>query len=275
MTAYQVMPRLSAEDYADLRKSIEKSGVLVPVVVNHEGQIIDGHHRAEIADELRITWPSQTVSGTPAEMRSMAYALNLHRRHLNSEQRKELIRRSLTSDPELSNREHARRTGVSDKTVAVAREPMESGAEIPHHPTRTDARGVQQPARKPEPIAKVTETTKTETFVDTTTGEVTGKPAEWVSPTTIINQKKSDPEPEALSVEDVLSADPEVQRSRYIARFYKAIQNAGRLTEFQVADVANLMSADEFEAINRLVDGLTRWRDDITAAQPRHLRSVQ
>ncbi|MDK8768222.1 hypothetical protein QP932_06870 [Corynebacterium freneyi] len=61
-------------------------------------------------------------------------------------------------DPELSNREHARRTGASDKTVQAVRADAEANAEIPHYAPgdRVEASGraargaAQQPSR-PEP----------------------------------------------------------------------------------------------------------------------------
>ena len=51
-----------------------------------------------------------------------------YRRHLNREQRRALIAESLKADPQLSNREHARRTGTSDKTAGDVRSGLEAGA---------------------------------------------------------------------------------------------------------------------------------------------------
>jgi len=71
---------------------------------------------------------------------------------------------SLKSDPQLSNREHARRTGATDKTVGVVRGELESTAEIPQsetrvsgdgrleqHSSRMSADGRERPASQPEP----------------------------------------------------------------------------------------------------------------------------
>jgi ParB-like chromosome segregation protein Spo0J len=152
MTGYQVMPRLSPDEYADLEQSIKENGVLVPITVSAEGgEIIDGHHRAEIAERLGVPCPQLAIGGPPALLRSLAFSLNLNRRHLNREQRRELIAQSLRSDPDVSDSEHARRTGVSDKTVATVRSDLESRSEIPNVPTRTDSAGRQQPAMKPGP----------------------------------------------------------------------------------------------------------------------------
>jgi ParB-like chromosome segregation protein Spo0J len=147
MSGYQVMPRLSADEYADLEQSIKADGVLVPIIVSPGGEIIDGHHRAEIARRLGVHCPEVVKHGDATELRTFAYSLNLNRRHLTREQRRDLIAQSLRQDPDLSNREHARRTGTSDKTVAPIREELERRAEIPHVETRADSLGRQQPAR--------------------------------------------------------------------------------------------------------------------------------
>ncbi|MGH9187583.1 MAG: ParB N-terminal domain-containing protein [Acidimicrobiales bacterium] len=49
---YQLFDPLPAPLEAALRASIERFGVLVPVVKDAAGDIIDGHHRQRIADEL-------------------------------------------------------------------------------------------------------------------------------------------------------------------------------------------------------------------------------
>ena len=70
-------------------------------------------------------------------------------RHLSREQKRALVAESLRADPGLSNREHARRTGVTDKTVGVVRSEMEAGAEIPHLDERTGPDGKVYPSSQP------------------------------------------------------------------------------------------------------------------------------
>lgn len=159
---YQVMPPLSQEEYQELHDDIRENGVLVPIVEDEDGVIIDGHHRSKIASELGIPCPVETVSDkSDAEKRGMAFTLNLKRRHLDREQRRALIAESLKTDPQLSNREHARRTGASDKTVGTLRGEMEESAEIPHFEKRVDPRTgnasqpTSPPRREPEPAGQV------------------------------------------------------------------------------------------------------------------------
>ena len=163
---YQVMPPLSAEEYQELYEDIKANGVMVPIVVDENEVIVDGHHRAKIAAELGIPCPEEMIAGkSESEKRNMAFTLNLKRRHLNREQRRALIAESLKADPQLSNLEHSRRTGASDKTVASVRSDLESHSEIPNDIPRINSRGQErpssyersasQPRREPvEPAAK-------------------------------------------------------------------------------------------------------------------------
>ena len=72
------------------------------------------------------------------------------RRHLNREQRRSLIAESLKSDPQLSTREHARRTGAGDQLVGnVRRELVESG-QVRESRTSIGADGKSYPASQPK-----------------------------------------------------------------------------------------------------------------------------
>lgn len=88
----QFMPPLATFDHASLREDIARRGVLVPVMVNAAtGEIIDGHHRAAIADELGIDYPIQAVDiADQDEAEIIAVALNVKRRRMSPDQRREL-----------------------------------------------------------------------------------------------------------------------------------------------------------------------------------------
>lgn len=57
-----------------------------------------------------------------------------------------MIAESLKADPQLSNLEHSRRTGASDKTVASVRSDLESHSEIPNDIPRINSRGQERPS---------------------------------------------------------------------------------------------------------------------------------
>ena len=60
-----------------------------------------------------------------------------------------LIAESLKADPQLSNREHARRTGASHHTVNAVRDELQSGGQIAHLDMRTAPDGKSYPASQP------------------------------------------------------------------------------------------------------------------------------
>ena len=64
MTApYQLFGPLTAEEYAALWADIAARGIRVPVDVDENGAILDGHHRVAIAAELSIEAPTVTRAG--------------------------------------------------------------------------------------------------------------------------------------------------------------------------------------------------------------------
>lgn len=148
---YQIMPPLPPEEYAALEASITESGVQVPIVVDEDGLIIDGHHRRQIAASLGIDCPTSVRVGlTALAKRTLAGELNTARRHLTRDQRVGLIEASLRADPELSNRAHGRCTGVDHKTVESVRQRLQSTGEIPRSMTRRSADGRERPATQPD-----------------------------------------------------------------------------------------------------------------------------
>jgi hypothetical protein len=92
---YQVMPPLTDEEYEALKADIAERGVQVPVEYDEDGNILDGYHRVRACQELGITdWPKVVRRGLTEEQKiEHALALNLHRRHLTREQRRELVAR--------------------------------------------------------------------------------------------------------------------------------------------------------------------------------------
>jgi ParB-like chromosome segregation protein Spo0J len=154
---FQLLPPLSEDDREALKADIAARGVQVAVEYDQDGEIIDGHHRVAICQELGITvFPkSVRVYADDTARRMQARRLNIARRHLNSEARRVLIRDELFENADRSDREIARGLGVSDHTVAEVRAELVAGAQIAHQQTRKDAKGVAQPAAKPPQYFRV------------------------------------------------------------------------------------------------------------------------
>jgi ParB-like chromosome segregation protein Spo0J len=83
-----VLPPLTPEERARLAEDIRRQGVLVPLVVDDAHQLIDGHHRLEIAIEQGLTdVPMEIIPGlTDVQKRDLVEDLNPHRHHLTPDQ---------------------------------------------------------------------------------------------------------------------------------------------------------------------------------------------
>ena len=81
---YQLFNPLTAEEYAALEADIAKRGVLVAVEHDQQGNILDGHHRVEIAKKLGKKYKIVIRKfKTEQEKKEHVIKLNLARRHLD------------------------------------------------------------------------------------------------------------------------------------------------------------------------------------------------
>lgn len=176
MSSLQIFDALDPATEAALRASIVKHGVLVPVAVDQNERVLDGHHRSRIATELDIPFPTimHWVAGD-AEAKEIARTLNEDRRQLPTDQRREVVA-DLREDGH-SLRAIGKAVGVHHSVVAddleavgfptpqpqpFAAEPMGVDSEpvgsapigrnpkgLPERVTGTD--GKSYPAAKPQP----------------------------------------------------------------------------------------------------------------------------
>ena len=151
---YQVMPNLSTEEYAELKNDIANRGVMVPIEFEEQGNVLDGHHRLQICEELNITdYPKVIRAGlTEEEKYTHARKLNLARRHLTQEQKRGLIQQQLQATPEKSDRQIARDLGVHHSTITKQRTMLEDSGQVAKLATSTGADGKEYPRqveRKP------------------------------------------------------------------------------------------------------------------------------
>ena len=132
MSNYQVMPKLTAEEYAELKADIEQRGVMVPIEFDEAGNVLDGYHRLQICEELGIKdYPKVIRAGmTEAEKLTHARKLNIARRHLTQEQKRGLIREQLKETPEKSDRQIAKDLGVHQSTVGTQRKILEKSGQV-------------------------------------------------------------------------------------------------------------------------------------------------
>ena len=149
------LPQLPYEQFVALRDNIAVNGVLVPILVDSDGprrKIIDGNYRKAIADELGYDCPEIVQANlTEEEKRTLARAVNLARRQLTQEQKRELVADQLEESPERSNRWIGKQLGVHHATVAAVRGEMEATGQIIQLPWTVGEDGKKRPASRPTP----------------------------------------------------------------------------------------------------------------------------
>jgi DNA modification methylase len=147
------LPPLSYEEFTALRDNIAVNGVLIPILVDSDGprrKIIDGNFRKQIANELGYDCPEIVQAGLDEdEKRALARALNLARRQLSADQKRQLIADQLRETPDKSLRWVAKMLGVHHTTVGTVRGEMQSTGELASCPRTLGADGKYRPAVKP------------------------------------------------------------------------------------------------------------------------------
>jgi hypothetical protein len=124
----------SAEEDAALEASLTATGPVLPLTVDEQGNIIDGHRCYRVYRKHKIKEVFVTIlKGLTAEQkRHLAVALNANRRHLTMDKKKGLVRQFLTENPKLSARYLGRLVGVDHHTAQAVKDAMIEGGEIPH-----------------------------------------------------------------------------------------------------------------------------------------------
>lgn len=87
----KMLPRMSEEEFAELKASIQSEGQHYPIVANEDLEVLDGHHRFRVCTELGIE-PDFEVRHFEDKLLEKKFVIeaNLRRRHLNNFQLVEL-----------------------------------------------------------------------------------------------------------------------------------------------------------------------------------------
>jgi hypothetical protein len=156
--AADLFPLMSESELQELAGDIIKHGLRYPVILcrkNKSGKpyLLDGRNRLDAMESVGISpfdrdgklrhWSER--EGDPYDI---VLSMNVHRRHLTGEQKRELIAKILKAKPGESNRKIAKQTKADHKTVAAVRGELESGGEIPQLEKTTGADGKQYKSRK-------------------------------------------------------------------------------------------------------------------------------
>jgi hypothetical protein len=171
--AAELFPRLNAKELVSLGEDIRTHGLRQPVVVlrTAEGDtLLDGISRLDAMEQVggfelrrnRRGWEIAILDddipmGTDlygvavirdVEPYTYVVSANIHRRHLTSRQKRDLIAKLLKADPSKSDRLIGDMIKADHKTVGTVRREVEATGEIPLLTKTKGADGKDRPARK-------------------------------------------------------------------------------------------------------------------------------
>ena len=105
----KLLPKMSDEEFAELKASIQEEGQHYPIIVNEDLEVLDGHHRFRACTELGIE-PDFEVRKFEDKLLEKKFVIeaNLRRRHLNNFQLVELAVPLLEIEKALAKKRQAK-----------------------------------------------------------------------------------------------------------------------------------------------------------------------
>jgi hypothetical protein len=182
--AADLFPRMSESELRELGEDIRANGLLSPIILYDDGELVDGRSRLDAIElvgmgfefirakqgprkgkvvgirsgdfDAGLTRSVRLLFDISAEADPYTFVLsaNIHRRHLTTEQKRELIAKVIEANPKRSDRQIAKQTKTSPTTVGKIRKESEAAGDVSKLDTRTDTRGRKQPSAKPKKSAK-------------------------------------------------------------------------------------------------------------------------
>jgi hypothetical protein len=155
--AAELFPLMSESELRELADDIAKNGLREKVAV-YKGSVLDGRNRLDALELVGQPWDNILVKvgecpihdGPNFDPYAYVISKNIKRRHLTTEQRRELIANVLKAKPEKSNRQIAAELNRSHVTVGAVRGELESTGQIDQLKKTKGKDGKERPARKPK-----------------------------------------------------------------------------------------------------------------------------
>lgn len=150
-----LLPQSEGEEFDLLREDIRENGVQVAIILDELFNVLDGHNRLRAvaqleAEGLEIPLLIDIRPGLSQDQkRDLAYRLNLHRRHLTTEQRRAVVQK-LRAKERWSTPKIAEAVGVSHATVLEDLKTVQ-GVNSDTLNTVGGSDGKQYPSTRPEP----------------------------------------------------------------------------------------------------------------------------
>ncbi len=113
----KIVPKMLPDEYESLRESIKTLGQLYPIIANPNREILDGHSRFRICQELGLSpkYESRTFTSV-LEEREFIVTVNLMRRHLNDLDRAALAQELERIESERAKQRQGTRTDLTSVT---------------------------------------------------------------------------------------------------------------------------------------------------------------
>jgi hypothetical protein len=174
--AADLFPLMSPDELKVLGEDIKENGLRTPIVLttvtseyrdDGRDHLLDGRNRLDAMERVgfvlvkkgkldpHLGWeddvtlvPPRPCSVPESEAYMAAVSLNIHRRHLTAEQRRDLIAKLIKATPGKSDRQIAETVKASPTTVGTVRTKLEATGDVSKLDTRTDTKGRKQPAKK-------------------------------------------------------------------------------------------------------------------------------
>jgi ParB-like chromosome segregation protein Spo0J len=143
----KLFPAMDKDDFLKLVEDIRENELHHPII-RYQGMILDGNNRYKACLQLKIEPTFADFEGDDAQAKAYVISANIHRRHLDLETRKNILRELLKLDPSKSDRQLGEESKLDHKTVGAERAQMVDGGEIPHQETTVGKDGVPQPKKK-------------------------------------------------------------------------------------------------------------------------------
>jgi hypothetical protein len=194
--AAELFPLMSEAELKDLAEDIRTNGLQTPILSWSDDacsvMLLDGRNRLDALAQLGLlyettdhhiglkTWTAakkwSELSGDRISLQhhhrhpneppgsndpfALVLSLNVHRRHLTADQKRDLIAKLVKAKPDLSDRQIGKMAKASKNTAASVRANLEARGQVDHVEKRKDTKGRKQPAKKAKPAAPVDDVTQ-------------------------------------------------------------------------------------------------------------------
>jgi hypothetical protein len=138
----RTFPEMGQTELKELATDIHAHGLLEPITI-YQRQILDGRNRLKAAAICNYAFKAADFVELDAKTDPLAFVIskNIHRRHLTTEQKRDLLATLIKHNPSKSNRQIGAEAGVSHHTVGDVRSELEATGQLAQLETTTGKDG--------------------------------------------------------------------------------------------------------------------------------------